>query len=447
MNKVFKNFRKKATTLTLAAVLSLSTLTLSFADSSKVVTLGANLKPEQKQQMLKYFGVNDNEAVVLDVNNQEERKYLQGVASEEQLGKITISCSYVEPTNKGNGINVKTANLTWVTSSMIATTLSTAGIENANVIAAAPFPVSGTGALTGVMKAFEDATGKPLPEDKKELATEELITTGDLGDEVGQDKATGVINDIKSEIIKNGTKDTVQIADTINNITNNYNINLTDEQFKKIEDLMLKISQQDYEYNKIKDTLANVSDNVDKNLSALGENVGNSGLFDSIGDFFGGIGEWFGNLFNSNNKDLGILENTNDELLGSNAQIDATDDKAINMPSSEEVEGFFAKVWNWFTGLFNSNSENKTNDSNANSTPEQNNAIEPKDDASKNLNSQDSSLEQNTPTSNTEDKQETQQPSVDENSNSNENTGSVENNTQEQNSQDNNQSSEIPPAQ
>ncbi|CEH34908.1 DUF1002 domain-containing protein [Romboutsia lituseburensis] len=441
MNKVFKNFRKKATTLTLAAVLSLSTLTLSFADSSKVVTLGANLKPEQKQQMLKYFGVNDNEAVVLDVNNQEERKYLQGVASEEQLGKITISCSYVEPTTKGNGINVKTANLTWVTSSMIATTLSTAGIENANVIAAAPFPVSGTGALTGVMKAFEDATGKPLPEDKKELATEELITTGDLGDEVGQDKATGVINDIKSEIIKNGTKDTVQIADTINNITNNYNINLTDEQFKKIEDLMLKISQQDYEYNKIKDTLANVSDNVDKNLSALGENVGNSGLFDSIGDFFGGIGEWFGNLFNSNSKDLGILENTNDELLGSNAQIDATDDKAINMPSSEEVEGFFAKVWNWFTGLFNSNSENKTNDSNVNSTPEQNNAIEPKDDASKNLNNQDSSLEQNTPTSNTEDKKETQQPSVDENS------SPVENNTQEQNSQDNNQTSEIPPAQ
>ncbi|MPM73855.1 hypothetical protein SDC9_120840 [bioreactor metagenome] len=324
---------------------------------------------------------------------------------------------------------------------MIATTLSTAGIENANVIAAAPFPVSGTGALTGVMKAFEDATGKPLPEDKKELATEELITTGDLGDEVGQDKATGVINDIKSEIIKNGTKDTVQIADTINNITNNYNINLTDEQFKKIEDLMLKISQQDYEYNKIKDTLANVSDNVDKNLSALGENVGNSGLFDSIGDFFGGIGEWFGNLFNSNSKDLGILENTNDELLGSNAQIDATDDKAINMPSSEEVEGFFAKVWNWFTGLFNSDSENKTNESNVNSAPEQNNAIEPKDDSSKNLNSQDSSLEQNAPTSNTEDNQETQQPSVNEITNSN------ENNKQEQTSQDNNQTSEIPPAQ
>lgn len=362
MNKILNNLRKKLTTITLSVVLSLSTLSISFADSTKVVTLGANLKPQQKEQMLNYFGVNKDEIVLIEVNNQQERKYLEGVASEEQLGKITISCSYVEPTKKGNGINVKTANLNWVTSSMIATTLSTAGIENANVIAAAPFEVSGTGALTGVMLAFEDATGEALPEDKKELATEELITTGDLGDEIGQDKATGIINDIKTEIIKNNTSDTIQIAETINNITNNYNITLTDEQFSKIEVLMTKISEQNYDYDKIKDTLENVSDNVKENLKDLGEELNNSGFFesigDAIGDFFEGITGWFGNLFGGD-KDLGILENTNDELLGENATIDATDKGAITLPSSEEVEGFFAKIWNWFTGLFDSN-ENKT---------------------------------------------------------------------------------------
>ncbi|MGL6106940.1 DUF1002 domain-containing protein [Romboutsia sp.] len=360
MNKMFKNFKKKAVAITLALTVSLSTVGLAFADSSKVVTLGANLSPEQKQQMLNYFGVDKNQAVVLEVNNAEERKYLQGVASEEQLGKITISCSYVEPTSKGNGINVKTANLTWVTSAMIATTLSTAGIENANVVVAAPFPVSGTGGLTGVMKAFEDATGKPLEEDKKELATEELVTTGDLGDEIGQEKATGVINDIKTEVIKNGTSDVTQIADTINNITNNYNITLTPEQFKQIEALMLKIADQKYDYNKIKDTLQNVAGNVDKELSAMGE----GSIFDSISNWFKGIGDWVSGLFSSD-KDLGILESTNDNLLGENAQINATDDKAINLPSSEEVEGFFGKVWNWITGLFNNGSTENNPDSNA----------------------------------------------------------------------------------
>ena len=440
MNKGFKNLKKKAAALTLAFALTLSTLTLSFADSSKVVTLGANLKPEQKQQMLKYFGVNENEAVILEVNNQEERKYLQGVATEEQLGKITISSSYVEPTSKGNGINVKTANLTWVTSSMIATTLSTAGIENANVIAAAPFPVSGTGALTGVMKAFEDATGEALPEDKKELATEELVTTGDLGDDIGQDKATGVINDIKTEIIKNNTQDTIQIADTINNVTNNYNITLTDEQFKKIEDLMVKISQQDYDYNKIKDTLENVSDNVDKNLEELGESIGSSGIFDAIGDFFSGIGEWFSNLFSSSdNKDLGILENTNDELLGENAQIDATDDNAINLPSSEEVEGFFAKIWNWFTGLFNSDSNTQTNDSNNEVTPEVDTTLPSDENSSNDTNIEEPSLNPDESVSNdteTPDSSITEEPPTDDSNSSQESTQPNEGST-----------SEIPPAQ
>ncbi|WP_052356790.1 DUF1002 domain-containing protein [[Clostridium] dakarense] len=414
MNKRFTNLKKKAMATTLALALCLSSFSLSFADSSKVVTLGANLKPAQKEQMLKYFGVNQDEAVVLEVNNTEERKYLQGVASEQQLGKITISCSYVEPTSKGSGINVKTANLTWVTSSMIATTLSTAGIVDANVIVAAPFPVSGTGGLTGVMKAFEDATGKPLPEDKKELATEELITTGDLGDDIGQDKATGVINDIKTEIIKNGTKDTVQIAETINNITNNYNITLSPEQQKQVEGLMSKIAQQDYDYSKVKDTLSNVSNIVDKNLSDIGESVKNSGIFDTIKG-------WFSNLFGGESKDLGILENTNDSLLGDNAQIDATDKNAINLPSSQEVEGFFAKIWNWFTGLFNDSNKNESE--NSSTTPQKSEYL-PGDESSNS----------NVPASNEDNASNPQE----------ENNNSTDNNAS---SKEESSTSEIPPAQ
>ena len=45
-----------------------------FADSREVVTIGANLTPQQKEQMLNYFGVKDGQAEVIEVNNQEERK-------------------------------------------------------------------------------------------------------------------------------------------------------------------------------------------------------------------------------------------------------------------------------------------------------------------------------------------------------------------------------------
>lgn len=351
--------KKMASSIIVSAMVILGSFNIAYADGSNVVTLGVNLTPTQKQQMLDYFGVNKDEVLTLDVTNAEERKYLQGVASEAQLGKATISCSYVEPTSNG-GINVKTANLTWVTSSMIATTLSTAGLDNANVIAAAPYKVSGTGALTGIMKAFEDASGEKLNETKKELASEELVVTGNLGEEVGQEKATGVMNDIKSEIIKNGTSDVIQIADTINNITNNYNITLTPEQKKQIEDIMTKISKQDYDYSSMKNTLENVKDNVNQELNNIGEG-NNEGFFTKIKD-------WFAGIFSGGSKNLGILNNTNDNALGSGAVIDATDKDVLDTSNNSSD--------NTDNSASNSSSDNNSNQSGDKNLENQNNDLE-----------------------------------------------------------------------
>ena len=309
--------KQKLSAIALSTMI-LSSLSIAFADGSKVVTIGADLNAQQKQMMLDYFGVSENEAMIINVTNAEERKYLQGVATDAQLGRRTISCAYVEPTSGKDGINVKTANLTWVTSSMIASTLTTAGLTSANVIAAAPYAVSGTGALTGVIKAFEDASGEKLDETKKELANEELVTTGDLGDEIGQDKAAGVVNDVKNEVIKEGTSDTTQIADIINNVTNNYNVTLTPEQIRALTSLMEKIGAQNYNYNDIKVTLENVKFNINENLSAIGENVDTVGLFEKIK-------HWFANL--GGGADTGILEQTDESALGSDAVVNATQDK------------------------------------------------------------------------------------------------------------------------
>lgn len=361
--------KKKISALLICGAIILGNVSTAYADGANVVTLGTNLSAEQKQIVLDYFGVKENEVVILEVNNQEERKYLEGVATEAQLGTRTYSCAYVQPTSKGNGLNVKTVNLTYVTSSMIASTLTTCGITDANVIAMTPLSggVSGTGALTGIMKAFEDATGEPLDETKKEIASEELVITGDLGEDIGQDKATGVINDIKTEIIKNNTQDTIQIADTINNITNNYNVTLTPEQQQQLESLMTKVAEQDYDYKEMKDALNSVKDVVNEKLNEIGEKVPTD-LIDSIKEWFTGVGDWFSGLFNSNDKDLGILETTNDALLGDNVVVDATDKDAIKLPTAEEAQGFFNKIWNWFTSLFNTDSDTKEPENNENST-------------------------------------------------------------------------------
>lgn len=365
--------KKKAVSFLLTLTVALSMCSAAFADTASVVTLGADLTDTQKQTVLDYFGVKKDDVVVLDVNNTEERKYLQGVASEAQIGTKTYSCAYVQPTKSGNGINVKTVNLTYVTSSMIASTLATCGVEDANVIAMTPLSggVSGTGALTGVMKAFEDATGQKLDEEKKELASEELVTTGDLGNEIGQDKATGIVNDVKADIIKNGTKDTNQIAETINNVTNNYNITLSADQEKQLQDLMTKIAAQDYDYSKLKNTFKNVSNIVDKGLESSGIKVNHT-----TDGFFQAIGDWFSNLFSS--KDLGILEKTNETALGDNVKVDATDADAIKNVA-EQGKGFFTKIKEWLSNLFssdNSGSETKNEKNSTNPAVSENNTTE-----------------------------------------------------------------------
>ena len=107
------------------------------ADSRRVVTLGADLSEQQQQMVLNYFGVTKDEVEILTINNQDERDHLSAYVPLEQIGTRTYSCAYVSPTTSG-GIQVKTANLDWVTCNMIATTLSTSGVVNCDVVAASP---------------------------------------------------------------------------------------------------------------------------------------------------------------------------------------------------------------------------------------------------------------------------------------------------------------------
>ena len=87
------SLKKRISALLICSSIVLGSITPAYADGANVVTLGTNLSAEQKQMVLNYFGVKENEVVILEVNNQEERKYLEGVATEAQLGTRTYSCA------------------------------------------------------------------------------------------------------------------------------------------------------------------------------------------------------------------------------------------------------------------------------------------------------------------------------------------------------------------
>lgn len=346
---------KKALPVAMAVVLGSTAAPLVVrADSSKVVTLGANLSDSQKNSMYEYFGTSSDKAEVIEVTNADERKYLEGVAPEEQIGTRTYSCSYVEPTSSG-GIQVKVSNLTYVTSSMISSTLLTSGVENCNVVAASPIEVSGTGALTGIMMAYEKATGTKLNEDQKAAATDELVTTGELADDIGQDKAADVMNDAKESVIEDGLKDENDIQDAVKDAAKDNNVTLTQEQLDKITELMKNISQYDYDVKALKNTL----DNIDGKSGGFFSNVWNS-----IKGIFGG-----------DNSDGGIINDTDDSALGddvvSNSTLDASKDSSDsnsdsaddasdnNSDDNSDDSGFWGKIKKFFKDLFGGSDSKK----------------------------------------------------------------------------------------
>lgn len=263
VRNAIKNIKKATVAILCTVVLSTQiTPLVCLADSSKVVTLGKDLTEEQRDLMLNYFNVTKKEVAVIDVTNADEHRYLDGVATQQQIGTRTFSCSYIEPTSEG-GINIKTANLNWVTCDMIRNALITSGITNCNVICASPIEVSGTGALTGIFMAYEQVSEEELDSEKVEIASEELIKTMDIAETIGQEEASEVVSDLKEKVIV----DEITSEDDINSTVDNYiaenEIELTDEQIESLKELLIKISEQEYNIEEIKQTYDDLKNKID----------------------------------------------------------------------------------------------------------------------------------------------------------------------------------------
>ena len=261
-----------------------------FADSANVVTLGADLSEEQKAYIFNFFGTTADDVQIITITNTDERERLGDYMPIEQIGTRTYSCAYVQPTFEG-GIQVMTANMNYVTGNMISGALSTSGVENCNVLCAAPFEVSGTGALTGAMMAYEAASGETLSEDKKNLANKEIVGITTIAKTVGLEQATLIDNDIKIAVIRGKLKDRGEIEAAVSNVIEDVheaytNANGTAEVVQQddkdfLVELGIEFSQLDYDYETMKHTLQRVTTNI----------VNEAGIKDPITDTFEDLGE------------------------------------------------------------------------------------------------------------------------------------------------------------
>ncbi len=294
--KRLSTIAKRMASIVVAMVMALSLVpSQAFADGGRIVTLGANLSADQRQTVLKFFGLTEadlSNLTVITVNNQDERAHFSSSIDSSIIGTETYSCSYIQPTNSG-GILVKSANLTYVTENMLYNALQTAGVKNCNLVVTAPFPVSGTGALTGVFMAYE-AKGQNLDDAKEQAASEELVTTAQLTETYGGEVAE-VLSDVKSQVVTktdNMTDD--QIRDSIRSAAQNKGISLSDEDINTILELIKKLRGLNYDPDTFAATLSDFEQKI-KDLGNQAQQAG--GIFESIGNFFKSIGDWFMNLF------------------------------------------------------------------------------------------------------------------------------------------------------
>ena len=258
---------KKTISLILAALFGVclimpAAMAATIAPGEQRITMGADLSDAQRASIYEFFGVECGTIKELTVTNSEERSYLEGLIPDERLGRVALSCVYITVLDAGSGIKVETNNINWCTEQMYINAMITAGIADASVKVSAPYPLSGTAALTGIYKAYEDITGEKLDEDAKAAAAEELITTGELAEFIGSEEATRLINELKKILnnIKSMTDDEVRAE--IRRIAAQCNISVTDSQVEQL--LTLCRTLQNLDVENLQSRLLGWLDTVDK---------------------------------------------------------------------------------------------------------------------------------------------------------------------------------------
>lgn len=276
------------------AVALLASLGCAFAiDSGHArAVIGADLTAEQKAAVYKSFGVEAGSVEELTVNNTEERSYLEGLVDDSIIGTKSISCVYIETLESGKGLEVSVSNVNWCTQEMYVNALVTAGITDAKLVVASPVTVSGTAALTGVFKAYEDITGKKLDEAAKIVGTQELVITAELADEIGSYDAVQIVNELK--LILDDTADMTdeELKTEVKKIADQYNVSISDGQMSQV--IKLVRSLEGLDDDALKARVEQAQEWI-KNLAKAQSTVKN--IVISVKEFFIAVGDWIRDLF------------------------------------------------------------------------------------------------------------------------------------------------------
>lgn len=270
-------------------------------ENKPYLALGADLSEDQLQVVLDKMGIAKEDLAnynVVYITNEEEHQYLDGYIDSSVIGTNALSCVMVKETDAGSGLRLTTVNINYCTINMYRNALITAGVENADILVVGPFPLSGTAALIGAMKAYEEMSGETLEEEAKTAALAEIVITGEVvssGEtEEEEGKLQEVIDYVKAEVIAGDISNWEDILDIIEKAELEFNITLTDEQKEQIAGLMQKIADLDIDPTKLLEQAGDLYDKYGETalkeakevLDGIFTEEVKASLWDSVKSFF-----------------------------------------------------------------------------------------------------------------------------------------------------------------
>lgn len=267
-------------------------------DDKPYLALGENLTKEQRRKVLDLMGIEEenlSDYDVVYVNNKEEHEYLGSYISSSEIGTKSLSSVVITQAPKGAGLSISAYNINYCTIGMYKNACATAGVENANIIVAAPFSISGTAALVGIFKAYQEMTGEEISNEVIDVAMDELVTTGELNESIDADpqQVEALIADLKNQLESLDSED--DIKEAVLDTARKYNVELSDSDLSKLTQLLQKLKDTDIDWDSIADQASDWADKL-KDLD-LDIDIDTDNLWDKICEFFKNLLESLKNLF------------------------------------------------------------------------------------------------------------------------------------------------------
>ncbi len=252
-----------------------------------IVALGEDLSPEQRTTVLNLMGLTEADlasCTVITITNEQEHQYLDAYVDPAVIGTRALSSVMVTPAESGHGVMVSTKNINYCTTGMYRNALLTAGVQDADILVVGPTELSGTAALIGAIKAYEEMSGENISDATLDTAMNELVATGEIATKsASSEQVEELIAYIKGKLAAGELDNEEEIREAIAEGEKKFGVDLSDEEVQQIVDFMMKIKDLGLDPNMLLDQAADLYEQYGDELLQKAQDPS---FWDGVGNFF-----------------------------------------------------------------------------------------------------------------------------------------------------------------